>query len=70
MTSKRQKPQPVVTLKIEAGPANPARREAWRRLWLRLLRSEIHQGEKEAPPNQAPAKDALTDGEEERESHG
>ena len=28
---------PVVTLTIRAGPSTPAQRQAWRRLWARLI---------------------------------
>lgn len=35
--TKTQKPQPVVTLKIVVGPVSPTQRQAWKRLWTKLI---------------------------------
>ncbi|MDP2919430.1 MAG: hypothetical protein Q8O43_04335 [Dehalococcoidia bacterium] len=35
--TKSQKPEPMVTVRIEPGKVSPAMREQWRRAWARLL---------------------------------
>ncbi len=35
--SDTQKPQPVVTLKIVVGPVSPVQRQAYKRLWAKLV---------------------------------
>ena len=57
-----------VKANIKTGPASPAQKASWRKFWQKLI-AEVKAEEKESPPGQAPAKDALTGGDEEGTSH-
>jgi len=57
-----------VTIKIGPGSSSPAAQMAWSKFWRRIT-AEVNAAEKEQPPNQAPANDALTGGTEEGTSH-
>ena len=57
-----------VTIKIGPGSSSPSAQMAWSKFWRRIT-AEVNAAEKEQPPNQAPANDALAGGTEEGTSH-
>lgn len=44
--TKTEKPQPIVTLRIEPRPTSPAQRENWRRFWQKLI-AEVKASERQ-----------------------